>query len=116
MNDKVSNDKKWPVPGQIFIALGFLSSFAAIMNTLDSGGILGAIIGVFSVIVWWQIYQFKDLARGWLNLLMVFKIFFNFIVLFKGVPFLFCLSGMIYAAVNLKYFNSSDIKALFEKQ
>ena len=106
--------KEWSTLALVLIGCRFLNAFGNIMSAFSISNLFGGIMGILGVFVWWNIYNFKRWALTVLNVLMVLHLLSSFVALFQGGYIFTCLLGMIYAGLNLFYFNSSKIKILFQ--
>jgi hypothetical protein len=107
-------DKKWPVLGQVLIALGVIGSLMSIVRGFSTQDILGGILGIAALVIYWSVYKFKKWALTGLTILLSLTILLNLVGLFRGTPILICIMGIVISAVVLMYFNSAKIKELFQ--
>ena len=107
-------DKKWPVLAQVLIALGVIGSLMSVVRGFSTQDILGAILGIAALIIYWSVYKFKKWALTGLTILLSLTILLNLVSLFRGTPILICLMGIGISALVLIYFNSAKVKELFQ--
>ncbi len=107
--------KRWPMVGLILIGGGLLLSSMDLMSGFTAGSILGAAFGLLGLWVWWNIYYCNPSVLNILNVMMVLRFLYYIVTLFQGWGIWLCLSGVLYAAWNVLYFNSPQTKQLFQK-
>ncbi len=103
--------KKWPILAQILIGLGVISGLMNIAGGLWQKNILMIIAGMVGLVVYWNLYKFKEWALIGVNILLSLSILLALVNLGK-MPTLVLLFGIGYPALLLIYFNSTKIKEL----
>lgn len=104
--------KKWPVLGQILIALGVIGGLMNIALGLSQKNILMIIAGIVGLVIYWNLYKFEKWALIGLNILLSLSIAFTLVNIGK-MPTLILLVAIIYPLLLIIYFNSVKIKELF---
>jgi len=54
--------KRWPVLAQVLIALGVIGSMMSIVRGFSTQDILGGVLGIAALIIYWNVYKFKKWA------------------------------------------------------
>lgn len=106
--------KKWPLLAQILIGLGIISSLVNIYEGLLLKNLLGIVVGIIGLLIYWYVYKFKKWALIVLNILLSLSIAMALVSIGK-IPKLILFVAIIYPASLLLYFNSTKIRELFRK-
>jgi hypothetical protein len=109
------SEKKWPVFGQILIALGCIGSVIGVAGGIIQRNIAVLIFSLAAALIYWNVYKFKGWAKIGLNIFLSLNILFNLLAFFvqKGVNLVFIIS-MCMPILFLFYFNSGQIRRLFK--
>ena len=107
--------KKWPVLASIIIALGVVSSLGGIVTGFSGGDILSVVISVAGLAIFWSVYKFKSWALMALTVLLSLKILLTIFYIVGGMSIGLGVFSIIFSALIIFYFNSSQVKALFKK-
>ena len=108
-------NKKWPVLASIIIALGVVSSLGGILTGFSGRGILNTVISVVGLVIFWSVYKFKSWALMALTVLFSLKILLTIFYIVGGMPIGLGAFSIIFSALIIFYFNSSQVKALFRE-
>ena len=54
--------KRLPVLAQVLIALGVIGSMMSIVRGFSTQDILGGVLGIAALIIYWNVYKFKKWA------------------------------------------------------
>lgn len=98
--------KKWPILAQVLIASGIFGSIAGVLKGLLGNDIVGLILGIAGIVIFWSFYKFKKWALTGINILLSLNILLNLITLFSTTGGMIYFVGICYSVLVLVYFNT----------
>ncbi|GEM_PF-6612594 len=116
-------ERKWPVPAQIILALGCLAGVGGVVGGLLRGSIPGVLVSLALFIIYWGAYMFQRWAWRAISILIVINIagMLAGLLFDSGMSVNIVTVGVVVIALAVNalllwYFNSRGIRALFECQ
>jgi hypothetical protein len=107
--------KRWPVLAQILIALGCGGGIISAWVGVNQKNMIIVGLGLLTAGIFWFFYQLKPWAQHAVNGLLAVLIFTDGLsVILKEVNLSTGVMVMIFRGLILYYFNTKEIKALFE--